>query len=628
MASLLQSAKHQKDRQKEEETIESIPIEEREKIYGEIDRAVASNKLKIKEDTFSFTPVRSDIKLPVLINLAAFVLIAGLSITFYFVFNQAETSIVSEKENVISAEGLLLQALKEESEQLLGEKEKEISIIQNRLTGMREEQQKLISTAEEQARQFEADLKLEYERELESERLRLQNEGFSTDSIELKLREFETAKQKEFDVQFEAMKIKLETERLEREESLDNLISDYEKNLESARSARLELEDELTRQFSEKEKALETERDAAVDQLTRLAEHQKKEKLVIDQILSIYTKTNNLIQNSQFEEALNNLNNLETLLNKDNIITLPAIQYRREVDFFMIQSLRRLVASEKQIDAVDTDSLLESASLIAAVSGLVEEGNRFFEEGDLESARTSYINAISKVPALKGGFNSLKDINEIGLKEDRESFLQGLIEGDKYFKSRDFRSAIEKYRQALEYFETDSDVVDRMVTQLVDAGLGLETSRGNTLISSTELVRLNEAKIEQQERDNLVYELSEIEKKIDNTTDSVSDTEDNTEQLISLLDTKLLLKEVIASDSIREKYPDLHEKMELYMEAYGKEKERAGRDAALEEIVALTDYLSSGGGSDASFATPEEDQQRELFIQFLQNLKGLFELGN
>ncbi|MCK5673541.1 MAG: hypothetical protein KAH95_09200, partial [Spirochaetales bacterium] len=206
MASLLQRAKYKIERLKEEETIQSIPPEERDKIYGEIDNAVASNKLKIKEDTFSFTPVRSDIKLPVLINLGAFILIAGLSIFFYFMFNQAETSIVSEKENVVSAEGLLLQALKEKSEQRLGEKEKEISSIQSRLNGMREEQEKLISSADEKARQFEEDLKLEYNKELEAERLRLQKEGYSTESIDQKMREYENIKQKEFDDQFDLMK--------------------------------------------------------------------------------------------------------------------------------------------------------------------------------------------------------------------------------------------------------------------------------------------------------------------------------------------------------------------------------------------------------------------------------------
>ncbi|MCK5199388.1 MAG: hypothetical protein KAR21_13610, partial [Spirochaetales bacterium] len=323
-----------------------------------------------------------------------------------------------------------------------------------------------------------------------------------------------------------------------------------------------------------------------------------------------------------------NLDNLENFLNMDNVAGLPAILYRRETDIFMIQSLRKLVEVEKGQNELDTDSLIQSADLLASVSSFVEEGNRFFEEGDLEAARESYINAISKVPALEGGFTSLKNIEEIDQQEERENFLLGLTEGDRYFRSKDFKLAIEKYRQALEYFETDSDVVDKIVTQLVDAGLGIETSRGNTLISSSELFSLNEAKIQQQARENLVDELTIIEKEYDFSAEIDAESSDNTEQLISLLDTKILLKEVIASDSIREEYPDLHEKMELYLEAYGKEKERAGRDAALAEIVAITEYLSREGGSDISIITPEEEQQRELFLQFLQNLKGLFELGS
>ena len=138
---------------------------------------------------------------------------------------------------------------------------------------------------------------------------------------------------------------------------------------------------------------------------------------------------------------------------------------------------------------------------------------------------------------------------------------------------------------------------------------------------------MNEAKIQQQAREDMVKELTVIEERYDFSSENIAGSSNDTGQLISLLDTKILLKEVIASDSIREEYPDLHEKMELYFEAYGKEKERAGRDAALEEIVALTEYLSHGSGSDVSIVTPEEEQQRKLFLEFLQNLKGLFELG-
>ncbi|MCK5198605.1 MAG: hypothetical protein KAR21_09655, partial [Spirochaetales bacterium] len=365
-------------------------VEEREKIYSEIDRVVASNKLRIKENTFSFAPVSSDIKLPVLINIGAFILIVVLSVVFYFLFNQAETNIVSEKETVLSAEGMLIQAIREESEQKLGEKEKEISNIQGRLDGMRQEQQKLLSDSEEQARLMELELKEKFKEELEAERLKLQSEGLSSTSIEQKLHEFEASRQKTLEDQIELMKRKLEEARLERENSLNELITGYEQNLESARTDRSELEEKLKEEFSEKEQLLEDERNTAVTQLARLDKQQKEEKLVIDQILSMYTGTNELIKNNQYEDAIDNLDNLEELLNQENIMSLPAIQYRREVDFFMIRSLRKLVENEKQVDKVDTGSLIESANLIASVSGLVEEGNRYFEEGDLEAARESY----------------------------------------------------------------------------------------------------------------------------------------------------------------------------------------------------------------------------------------------
>lgn len=828
MASLLQRARQIQDRLKEKTAIEAIPPEEREKIYNEIDQAVSSNKLRIEKNTFSFTPVSSDIKLLVLINLGAFILIVGLSITFYFMFNQAETSIVSEKENVVSAESRLLQALKEESEQQLGEKERQIQNIQGRLENMRLEQEKLISDSQEQADKLEAELRQSFEEELENERRKLQNEGLSSESIDQKLKEFELAKQAEYQKQIDLMKEELEEERLAKEKALNDLITGYEQNLESARTDRIAMEEELKRQYAEKEQeyaareqesaereqVYESERDKAVAMLAGFDQLQKKEGLVIDQIFSMYSNINDSIKNSQYESAEKNLDNLENFLNQDNVAGLPAILYRRETDIFMIQSLQKLIEIEKSQNELDTDSLLASANILSTVSGIVEEGNRLYDQGNLEAARESYLMAISRVPVLDTGFTKLKSIEEQALEQERlleanrresfekkleeerlakeralnnliaeyeqtlekartnrlvmeealkqqysergqsdldtdsliesanilaavsgiveegnrlydqgnmeaaresyltaisqvpsldtgftklqniekhtmeealsnlsagyeqnlekalseyltqkealkqqydekelllqserntaeaklsgfselkeqerELFIRSLSEGDRYFRSKDFESAIKKYRQALEFLENDSDVVDRIVTQLVDAGLGIETARGNTLISSGELARLNEAKIRQQSRTDLLNELSLIEKKYDFSDGPETDSGDYTEKLVFLLNTKILIKEVLASDSIREEYPDLHEKMELYMDAYGKEKEKEGRDAALEEIVAITEYLSKEGVSDISITTPKEERQRELFLQFLQNLKGLFELG-
>ncbi|MCK5200216.1 MAG: hypothetical protein KAR21_17790, partial [Spirochaetales bacterium] len=118
-----------------------------------------------------------------------------------------------------------------------------------------------------------------------------------------------------------------------------------------------------------------------------------------------------------------NLDNLENFLNNDNVAGLPAILYRRETDIFMIQSLRKLVEVEKGQNELDTDSLIASANILTTVSGIVEEGNRFYDQGNLEAARESYLTAISRVPALDTGFAKLKSIEEKSLEQEREMFV-------------------------------------------------------------------------------------------------------------------------------------------------------------------------------------------------------------
>ena len=529
MASLLERAKQVHERLKEKAEIDAIPSEEREKIYKEIDKAVSSNKLRIQKNTFSFTPLKSDVKLPVLINISALLLISGLSVFFFFYFNQAETSIVSEKEEVISAEGKLLQALKEESEQKLGEKEREIANIHSKLEGMRLEQESLLLDSRKQAGILEAELRKSFEDELEAERLKLQNEGLSGESIEEKLREFEAGKQVEFQNQIDLMKEQLEEERLAKEKALNDLISGYEQNLESARTDQLAIEASLKEQYSQKEEQLESERDTAVARLTRFDEQQKQEQLVIDQIFTMYSNINNDIKTSQYTEALQSLDNLENFLNQDIVAELPAILYRRGTDIFMIQSLRKLVEVEKGQNELDTDSLIESANILTTVSGIVEEGNRLYDQGNLEAARESYLTAISRVPALDTGFANLKSIEEKNLEQEREQFARSLSEGDRYFRSKEFGSAIDKYHQALEFLEEDSDVVSKIVSQLVDAGKSIETAKGDTLISSRELALVNEAKVQQQARKELLDELSDLEKNYNFS--AVPDTGDSNENL-------------------------------------------------------------------------------------------------
>ena len=133
MSSLLEKAKKLRNGSRNNPEVEMIPEDERAKIYDEIEKAVSSGKLRIDEDTFSFIPVKNDVKLPVVINIAAFVLIVLVSILMLAYFKQAEVNIVAGSENVITAESELFSALKKESEEKIKERDTEIAGIREKL---------------------------------------------------------------------------------------------------------------------------------------------------------------------------------------------------------------------------------------------------------------------------------------------------------------------------------------------------------------------------------------------------------------------------------------------------------------------------------------------------------------
>ena len=623
MASLLNRAKQVREQLKEKAEIEAIPLDEREQIYKEIDKAVSSNSLKIRDNTFAFKPVENDFRLPILINGGAFLLIVIVSSLFYIYFNKAETFIVSESEKITSAESALIETLREESKQKLNEKEEELQGIQSRLDEMKRQQETLLLSNDEEISRIEEELRKSYENDLVAERQRLRSEGYSLEAIDERIKELEIQNQIEYENQLNLLKSQFEKEQLAKEKELNDLISLYEADLQEVQAEQVQLENSLQEQ-------LEGERDQALNQLADLDELKKKEDFVLGQIFSLYDAINESLKETDYELAGENLSILKDYLNQDSVSILPLIKYRSDVDQFMIQSLNKLI--EIEVDSLEAAIITEnpeneeSEKLLSTISNMVNEANTLYDSGNLSAARESYLKAIAYIPALDSGYNKLQNIEELEMAKERELFADSLKSGDLAFKSGNYETTIRNYQEALEYLSEDKDSVSTIVNQLVQAGtdMGKNSLEGQSLVTPEDLALINKAKLQEQSRAHLLNELSVLE---ENFSSADVTEENSTAKLISLLSTKLLVKKVLASDSIREQYPDLHEKLGLYLDAYGREKEKYGRDLALNEILVITEHLSNNSeGADISLITPDEIQQKELFLKFLNNLKSLFEM--
>ena len=162
---------------------DGITPEEREKVLAQIDEAVARGRLKITGETFQFIARRKGGVLPALINAAAVVVIAGGIILALFLSRRAEQNIVAPPVAILSAEGKMVEALKEETQAQLAGKDREIASIRERLAGFDGERARIRQDSDALVRQKEQDLQASYDAELEAERKRLEAGGLSAEAV-------------------------------------------------------------------------------------------------------------------------------------------------------------------------------------------------------------------------------------------------------------------------------------------------------------------------------------------------------------------------------------------------------------------------------------------------------------
>jgi hypothetical protein len=90
--------------------------EEQLEIMSELSELSEKQRINITEETFSFTPGKNDRRLPLLINAAAVGLLLIAGIGLYYFFDLRERFFTSGRATVLTTEGKLLQAVREDAQ--------------------------------------------------------------------------------------------------------------------------------------------------------------------------------------------------------------------------------------------------------------------------------------------------------------------------------------------------------------------------------------------------------------------------------------------------------------------------------------------------------------------------------
>jgi hypothetical protein len=326
-----------------------ISAEEREQVLAQIESAVAQAHAPDRTDLAVLEAEKKGLLFPLLINIAAVVLIGCGVFLLVRHFELRKDNITLRRRAYVSAEGTLIQTLKQETESQLQAKEQEISSIQERLQAVERERQALKLKLEADLESKQEELRSQLREELREERSRLTALGTSEANISNKLRELESRQQGAIDEQIARYRRQLDAQLQERESELLASETRAREALEQANRER----DQLLAELSEQE----AERSTAEKQLRELTDRVQSEALLRNQAAVIFRSVWEHLQVERFDAALRDLQGL-----KDN----------NQVQTDIVAMLEDLIRS-RQNAGIGSGSSTSSPSAASAATASADE---------------------------------------------------------------------------------------------------------------------------------------------------------------------------------------------------------------------------------------------------------------
>lgn len=338
------------------------------------------------------------------------------------------------------------------------------------------------------------------------------------------------------------------------------------------------------------------------------------------------------MKRGNWDEAVAALDTLSVYLDGPAVAPLPAVQKRKPVELFLIDSLKDLIASRRGGTAA-----ADRAAERKAVANAIAYGDAAYGAGNLKTALEWYGKALE---ALR---NTSELLPRMGVRIADAGWRQGfgnlvaredkaarpLVEkADGLARAGRWTEAVSAYASVLRAYP-QSTLGTRAVA-------GVESAVDGMLKGLREQAaqKEREAALLQKQSDD--RRKAAVEEKLRAVGDGLSaslhragsSAEVAQKELIDLLEAKVKMKEVLGSESVAVQYPGLAAKLDRYLELFGEEKRTEARSAALRDVGAVIDYLEARKGKDEvmplldRYATAAN---RAAFQQLLDRLRGLFD---
>jgi hypothetical protein len=604
---------------------DGISAEERAKISGHIEDLLAENRKQIPPQALEYSAKRRGAVLPIMSNVVIFTVFLLVGFVIFRLLNHQEQFIATGQATVLGAENKLIAAMKKQTEAELAGKDQAILDAQKKLQGLSEEQRRLRDQSDSAVKAKEKALQADFDTRLSAEKARLERQGLSAAAQQKQLQDFQLARQREMDAQLTQARRQANVEVAAQQKSLAVLASQYQNDLEAARQQRIQVQNEsaqkeagLRNQYAQDLQAAQSAGAAAQEELARLRAQREKDQLVLDQLLAGYSRVNAALQQQDLVGAQKGLDSLRAYLDDPSVATLPTIQKRRGVEVFLIDSLDDLVRSRRSPVSSQNEASSEAEAQLRSISDLVARGDALSKAGNLTGAREAYLQALRVLPSVNRGYLALDELRASQDLQRTQAADAGLQKANLFYQAGDFLASLSQYRQAVGLLLGDAALANQLADNMMNAGYHV--------LAADDLAAIASARTDEQKRQAILKRLEDMRSQylayaaFPQQSSSAESPQDKS--LASLLQAKILLRQILDSAPIRSQYPTLGSDMDKYFAALEQQGRVEGHAEALGEVTSVLQSIASASNQPgpSTAANPIGAQSLVSFLDRLQQL--------
>jgi len=228
-----------------------ISPEDQKDILKAIEDVALQNKITARPEDFVVHAAKRGVLFPVIVIVASVVGLVAGGAGFYFLFQQGQTNIVKGTVGTITAEGQLIQAVRQEANNKILAKDQEITSIQGRLADIDKQRADLQTNMDSKVSAKEAELRAQMATALDDEKARLQKQGLTQAVIAQRLADEEKQRTADVQKQLDAFRKAQEAQRALDEKNLKTLQDNFQANLAKANTEKqAALEDAQKREIA------------------------------------------------------------------------------------------------------------------------------------------------------------------------------------------------------------------------------------------------------------------------------------------------------------------------------------------------------------------------------------------